>query len=51
MAAVSYVDPELSREEAQRMYYGEQKVSKLREVKRQWDPNNVFRYPHSILPA
>ncbi|KIM28277.1 Glucooligosaccharide oxidase [Serendipita vermifera MAFF 305830] len=47
----NYVDPELSREEAQQMYYGKEKLVKLREVKRRFDPGNVFRYPHSILPA
>ncbi|KIM28276.1 hypothetical protein M408DRAFT_8928 [Serendipita vermifera MAFF 305830] len=47
----NYVDPELSREEAQQLYYGKEKIVKLREVKRRFDPGNVFRYPHSILPA
>jgi FAD/FMN-containing dehydrogenase len=45
----SYPDPALSREDAQRLYYGE-KVPKLREIKRKYDPNNLFQFPHSILP-
>ncbi|KAG8806020.1 hypothetical protein FRC17_005208 [Serendipita sp. 399] len=46
----NYVDVEMSREEAQRMYYGD-KVPRLREIKKRYDPKNLFRYKHSILPA
>ncbi|KAG8844219.1 hypothetical protein FS842_001786 [Serendipita sp. 407] len=46
----NYVDVEMSRQEAHRMYYGN-KVPRLREIKRKYDPKNVFRYKHSILPA
>ena len=31
--------------------YGEAKLSRLRELKRAWDPENVFRLNHNIAPA
>jgi FAD/FMN-containing dehydrogenase len=45
----SYVDSEFNREEAHKMYFSEENLKKLKMLKRQYDPNNVFRYPHSIV--
>jgi len=30
--------------------YGEAKLERLRGLKRQWDPDNVFRLNHNIAP-
>ncbi|CAG7850461.1 SubName: Full=Related to glucooligosaccharide oxidase-Laccaria bicolor {ECO:0000313/EMBL:CCA72155.1} [Serendipita indica DSM 11827] len=46
---VNYPDAEMSREEAQKMYYGD-KVDKLRQIKTKYDPHDVFSYKQSIQP-
>ncbi|POR37521.1 Cannabidiolic acid synthase [Tolypocladium paradoxum] len=45
-----YVDPALSREAAQRFYWGD-KLPQLQQVKKAWDPKQVFRNPQSVDPA
>lgn len=45
-----YIDPTLERAAANDFYWGEM-VPKLREAKRTWDPEGVFRNPQSIEPA
>jgi len=34
-----------------RAAYGEAKFERLRQVKRRFDPHNLFRYNHNIPPA
>ncbi|KAF3901757.1 hypothetical protein AA313_de0202580 [Arthrobotrys entomopaga] len=43
-------DPQLSRDEAHRLYYGPQ-YQKLSELKKVWDKDQLFWYPQSIDPA
>ena len=31
--------------------YGTEKLSRLRSLKQQWDPENIFRLNHNIKPA
>jgi len=31
--------------------YAPETLARLREVKRTWDPDNVFRFNHNIVPA
>lgn len=45
-----YVDPDLDPQTAQETYWGD-KLPMLREVKRAWDPDRVFKNPHSVEPA
>lgn len=47
-AYVNYIDREM--EDWQTQYYGGN-FARLAEVKRAWDPDDVFRYPQSIPPA
>ncbi|KAK6333960.1 hypothetical protein TWF696_002471 [Orbilia brochopaga] len=49
-AYVNYADPTLSRDESHTLYYGGQ-YTKLTEMKKKWDPKQVFWYPQSIDPA
>ncbi|PWI70182.1 putative berberine bridge enzyme [Purpureocillium lilacinum] len=45
-----YIDRTLSREAAQEFYWGAQ-LPRLREVKKAWDPKDVFHNPQSVDPA
>lgn len=45
-----YIDPTLDREAANEFYWGEN-VPKLRQIKKKWDPEGIFRNPQSIAPA
>ncbi|KAK3987997.1 Glucooligosaccharide oxidase [Cladorrhinum sp. PSN332] len=47
-AYLNYIDPGYTREEAFELYYGEPLFERLRELKRELDPGNVFRNPQSI---
>ncbi|KAI0844891.1 putative glucooligosaccharide oxidase [Daldinia vernicosa] len=44
----NYTDPSLPREEANDLYYGKELHKKLKQLKRDLDPNNVFANPQSI---
>lgn len=45
-----YVDPDITRAEGQHLYWVK-KLPELRRVKREWDPDEVFRNPQSVQPA
>lgn len=45
-----YIDPTLDRASANQFYWG-QNLPRLREVKKTWDPKNLFRNPQSVEPA
>ena len=47
-AYLNYVDPSLGRDEAHKVYYGEEVYGRLREVKREVDPGEVFWNPQSV---
>lgn len=34
-----------------RAFYGDAKVDRLAQLKRVWDPDNVFRLNHNVAPA
>ncbi|KAI1411529.1 putative glucooligosaccharide oxidase [Hypoxylon sp. FL1857] len=44
----NYSDPSLTREEAHKLYYGEELYKTLKELKQKWDPDNIFANPQSI---
>jgi FAD/FMN-containing dehydrogenase len=46
----SYVDAELSAAEAHDAYYDSQ-LPRLRQLKKKFDPYNIFRFKHSIVPV
>ncbi|KAK4182543.1 Glucooligosaccharide oxidase [Podospora australis] len=47
-AYLNYIDPSYSREQAYRLYYGEELFKRLKELKKQLDPKDVFWNPQSI---
>jgi FAD/FMN-containing dehydrogenase len=47
MAYAPYVDPQFSREEAQRKYWGEG-AARLRALKKAYDPEEVFDWPQGF---
>lgn len=47
---INYVDSELDRDTAQHLYFGEN-LERLRELKKRYDPTEVFYYPQAISPA
>lgn len=47
---INYADSQLSQDEAMRYYWGDN-LGKLREIKGQVDPEEVFYYPLGIRPA
>ncbi|OTA65827.1 Glucooligosaccharide oxidase [Hypoxylon sp. EC38] len=47
-AYLNYTDPSLTREEAHKLYYGEELYENLKLLKQKWDPDNVFANPQSI---
>ncbi|KAF3905981.1 hypothetical protein ABW21_db0203610 [Orbilia brochopaga] len=49
-AYVNYADPTLTRDQSHTLYYGGQ-YAKLTQMKKKWDPKQVFYYPQSIDPA
>jgi hypothetical protein len=42
-----YVDPDCSREQGQKLYWGD-RLPELRKVKKKWDAGNVFSNPQSV---
>jgi hypothetical protein len=47
-AYLNYIDPTLSREEAIDLYYGKGLYTKLQEVKKKYDPENIFWNPLAV---
>lgn len=45
-----YIDSTLNRTAANELYWGD-KLPKLRQIKKTWDPASVFRNPQSVEPA
>lgn len=50
-AYINYADPTLGADEANRLYYGDEIVSRLKGLKTVLDPGNVFAHPQSIIPS
>ncbi|KAG8161915.1 hypothetical protein KVR01_007680 [Diaporthe batatas] len=50
-AYINYADPTLGADEANRLYYGDELVSRLKELKATLDPSNVFAHPQSIISS
>lgn len=48
-AYVNYVDSDLTREESQKLYYGTN-LKKLQQLKKKYDPEELFYSTHSIRP-
>lgn len=47
---INYVDSELDRTTAEKLYWGENLI-RLKQLKQRYDPTEVFYYPQSIAPA
>ncbi|KUI56149.1 hypothetical protein VP1G_03479 [Cytospora mali] len=47
---INYVDSQLDRETAQKLYYGDN-LERLKLLKKKYDPTELFYYPQSIEPA
>lgn len=47
---INYVDSQVDRETAQKLYFGDN-LDRLRLLKKRFDPTEVFYYPQSIQPA
>jgi hypothetical protein len=47
---INYADTELSRDEAQKLYYGNN-LPRLQKLKAKYDPMELFYYPQSIKPV
>ncbi|KAJ4423203.1 hypothetical protein N0V82_002197 [Gnomoniopsis sp. IMI 355080] len=47
---INYADSEVHRDIAQELYYGEN-LQRLKELKKRYDPTEVFYYPQAIAPA
>ena len=45
-----YVNPKYDRETASKMYW-EGNLARLQDIKRRWDPDDVFRNPQAVSPA
>ena len=50
-AYINYADPTLGADEANRLYYGDAIVSRLKGLKAILDPGNIFAHPQSIIPS
>ncbi|KAJ0108773.1 hypothetical protein J7T55_011264 [Diaporthe amygdali] len=50
-AYINYADPSLAAEEANRLYYGDELVTRLKGLKAVLDPDNIFAHPQSIIPG
>lgn len=50
-AYINYADPTLGADEANRLYYGDELVARLKGLKAILDPGNVFAHPQSIIPS
>ncbi|WP_320774712.1 FAD-binding oxidoreductase [Streptomyces sp. CRN 30] len=49
---VNFLSPELASDETQmRRVFGEERYTRLAAVKRRYDPHNVFRLNHNVLPG
>jgi FAD/FMN-containing dehydrogenase len=47
---INYADTQLDSPTAQRLYWGSN-LARLRQIKRKYDPNEVFWNPQSITPS
>ena len=47
---INYADSQLSKEDAQRLYWGDN-LPRLQKIKAKYDPNEVFWNPSSVAPA
>ena len=50
-AYINYADPTLAADRANRLYYGDEIVARLKRLKAVLDPGNVFTHPQSIIPS
>lgn len=50
-AYINYADTTLGADEANRLYYGDELMARLRGLKALLDPANVFAHPQSIIPS